>query len=76
MLNINTPKGGNENEYKSILEINFTVWDNGSGRGFHDDTDYSIRIFESDLMENHPKDEILKQMVVNVCRYLRDIDVL
>ena len=67
---------GNENEYKSILEINFTVWDNGSGRGFHDDTDYSIRIFESDLMENHPKDEILKQMVVNVCRYLRDIDVL
>ena len=66
---------GDDNGYKTIVEISFAAFDR-THKGFMNDTDYSIKIFESDLMEDHPKDEILKQLVINVCRYLRDKDVL
>ena len=66
---------GDDNGYKTIVEISFAAFDR-THKGFTNDTDYSIKIFESDLMEDHPKDGILKQLMINVCRYLRDKDVL
>ena len=62
--------------YKSMLEIDFAVYQTGTDDDKFLSDDYAITLYESDLEESHEKDSVLKELISSVCRYLKDMHVL
>ena len=67
---------GNDVWYKSMLEIDFAVYKTGTDDDKFLSDDYSVTLYENDLMEQHEKDSVLKEMMTSICKFLKDVHVL